>query len=124
MLIGRLNQVEQQRHTLSAEHKLMLLTMQNPDFNTGFFKRLLTVTVPTEWHFPHQNNSDVECSKRLIDIIIHDLIPAYIKKSLNYYWYEQCINYTLKYFEQNPTQYQIEKNIERLKDCKNNAIRL
>lgn len=123
VLIARLNQVEQQRHTLSAEHKLMLLTMQNPDFNTGFFKRLLTVTVPTEWHFPHQNNSDVECSKRLIDIIIHDLIPAYIKKSLNYYWYEQCINYTLKYFEQNPTQYQIEKNIERLKDCKNNSLK-
>lgn len=123
VLIERLNQVEQQRHTLSAEYKLMLLTMQNPDFNTGFFKRLLTVTVPTEWHFPHQNNSDVECSKRLIDIIIHDLIPAYIKQSLNYYWYEQCINYSLKYFEQNPSQYQIEKYIERLKDCKNNSLK-
>lgn len=88
VLFERITKVEQQRRILTTEDKLNLLTQQNAKSSKGFFTTKSSLIPLKDWHFPCRDQVEIEYSKRLIDIIIDDLTPAYLDHATNYYWYE------------------------------------
>lgn len=123
VLFERITKVEQQRRILTTEDKLNLLTQQNAKSSKGFFTTKSSLIPLKDWHFPCRDQVEIEYSKRLIDIIIDDLTPAYLDHATNYYWYEQCLRFLLKYSEQDITQNHIARYIKKLKECKNNSLK-
>lgn len=123
VLFEHIAKVEQQRKTLTIEDKLSLLTQHTSKSTKGSLTTKSSLIPPKDWDFPSRDQVEIEYSKRLIGIIIDDLTPAYIDYAKNYYWYEQCLRFLLKYSEQDITQDHIVRYIEKLKQCKNNSLK-
>ncbi|MFX9272945.1 hypothetical protein ABTN92_19805, partial [Acinetobacter baumannii] len=51
LLKVRLDRIKTQKHTLTPEDMLMLVTQEKADLNSGFFSRLFSVTIPQKWEF-------------------------------------------------------------------------
>ncbi|MCF0263426.1 glycine zipper family protein [Acinetobacter guillouiae] len=93
----RLNRIKTQKHTLTPEDMLMLVTQEKADLNSGFFSRLFSVTIPQKWEFSITSSEDIDIALELVELIETVFIPHYQGHAKNYAWLEQCILFKLKY---------------------------
>lgn len=97
LLKVRLDRIKTQKHALTPEDMLMLVTQEKVDLSSGFFSRLFSVTVPQKWEFSIASSEDIGIALELVELIETVFIHHYQGYAKNYAWLEQCILFKLKY---------------------------
>ncbi|MDR3039984.1 MAG: hypothetical protein LBU71_04460, partial [Acinetobacter pittii] len=97
LLKVRLDRIKTQKHTLTPEDMLMLVTQEKADLNSGFFSRLFSVTIPQKWEFSINSSEEIGVALELVELIETVFIPHYQGHAKNYAWLEQCILFKLKH---------------------------
>ncbi|ENX33145.1 hypothetical protein F889_03080 [Acinetobacter colistiniresistens] len=113
----RLLRIQKGKEHLSAQEKLMLVTMESPDLSAHFLLRLFKVTLPKQWQFRHESDEDILYASQLIQLIEDELLSAYESHARKYAWYEQCLVYRLNFIVTRPNQQHINGYLRRLDRC-------
>ncbi|ENX18194.1 hypothetical protein F895_00266 [Acinetobacter sp. CIP 64.2] len=113
----RLARIQKGKEHLSAQEKLMLVTMQSPDLSAHFLLRLFKVVLPKQWQFRHENAEDMLYADQLIQLIEDELMSAYESHARKYAWYEQCLVYRLNFIVKQPNQQHINGYLRQLDRC-------
>lgn len=123
LLNMRLDRIESQKSSLSAEDMLILVTDDQANLNRGFFSRLFTVNVPEKWNFYYANSDQIGISLRFIDFIENTLIHHYSSHAKGYAWFEQCLLFRLKYQATINISQVVNKELKKIEQCKNRQLR-